>query len=124
MDGEIDLELFTIAIIQLNNAFQKLNNNDTDIKESLDSSYENLKELSDSLESIINYEEINATEVEPFFTYSLNIFPEYKAQLANLENLDDNLNESVINLIEVFDKLYKIADEYFKNRGVTVWNMI
>ena len=120
MDGEIDLELFTIAIIQLNNAFQKLNDNCSDVKESLDSSYENLKELSDSLESIINEEEINATEVEPFFTYSVKMFPEYKTQLANLENLDDDLNESVINLIEVFDKLHKIADEYFKNRGVTV----
>ena len=59
MDVEIDLELFTIAIIQLNNAFQKLNDNDTDIKESLDSSYENLKELSDSLENMTNNEEIN-----------------------------------------------------------------
>jgi len=124
MNGEIDLELFTLAIIQLNNAFQKLSENDTDVKESLDSSYEYLNELSQSLEDMLKEDEINATEVELFSKYALNIFPEYKTQLANLENLDDDLNESVINLIEVFDKLYKIADDYFKNRMVMMWNMI
>ena len=33
-------------------------------------------------------------------------------------NLDDDLNESVINLIEIFDKLCEIAADYFKNRKV------
>ena len=89
-----------------------------DVKESLDSSYENLKSLYDSLNEILNADEINANEVELFCSYSLNMFPEYKSQLTNLENLDDDLNESVINLIEIFDKLCEIAEYYFKNRKV------
>lgn len=114
MNGEIDLELFTLAILEMNNAFSKLDENNSDVKHSLDSSHENLKKLSDSLKEITNSEEINDTEVEPFFTFAINTFPGYKNQLANLENLDDDLNESVINLIEVFDELYRISDDYFK----------
>ncbi len=118
MYGEIDLELFTHTILELNNSFQKLNDGNFDVKESLDSSYENLKSLYDSLNEILNADEINANEVELFCSYSLNMFPEYKSQLTNLENLDDDLNESAINLIEIFDKLCEIAEDYFKNRKV------
>ena len=39
MYGEIDLELFTHTILELNNSFQKLNDGNFDVKESLDSSY-------------------------------------------------------------------------------------
>ena len=123
MYGEIDMELFTHTILELNNSFQKLNDGNFDVKESLDSSYKNLKSLYDSLNEILNADEINANEVELFCSYSLNMFPEYKSQLTNLENLDDDLNESVINLIEIFDKLCEIAADYFKNRKVMLWNM-
>lgn len=120
MNGEIDLELFTVTILELNNSFQKLNDGNFDVKESLDSCYENLKTVYNSLNEILNADEINANEVELFCSYSLNMFPEYKSQLTELDNLDDNLNESVINLIEIFDKLCKIAKDYFKNRKVMI----
>ena len=48
----------------------------------------------------------------------------YKNQLEHYKNIDPNLNESLNNLIRIFDKIYQLSNEYFKNRDVMLWNMI
>ena len=112
MNGELDLELYTIAIIRLNTAFQKLDDgNVTDeIAEMFKSSAEDLQTFYEDVIDDINAEEVNFGEYYPFFKNGKVSFPQYIEVLENTEY--DELSGSLETLINVFTNLNKIASEF------------
>ncbi|WP_296876111.1 hypothetical protein [uncultured Methanobrevibacter sp.] len=112
MDGEIDLESYTISIIRINTALSKLESNENinEIKELFCESFEDLDKLYRDIVSDLNQEEVNINEYYLFFQNGKQVFPQYIEVLGNIDNdeLDDTLNP----LINVFNNLNKIADGF------------
>lgn len=112
MDGEIDLEAYTISIIRINTALSKLESNEdiNEIKELFCESLEDLDKLYRDIVSDLNQEEVNINEYYLFFQNGKQVFPQYIEVLGNIDNdeLDDTLNP----LINVFNNLNKIADGF------------
>lgn len=115
MNGEIDLELYTISLIRLNTAFQKLD----DACEAL----ELLNESADDLEIFykdavndLNQEEVNFGEYYPFFENGKQTFPQYINALEEIEN--DELDEVVEKLINIFNNLNRIAEAFPAQGGL------
>ena len=122
MDGEIDLELYTVSIIRLNNIFQKVENK------------ENIAEINNNLLKCINdfyklYKDIvddfkegkiNCNEYDPFFENGLNTFPTYMKKIEELFEKTDNdeFKDNLTVLLTIFSKLIKVGNEYYKQRGV------
>ena len=77
MDGEIDLETYTLSIIRLNSAFEKLENNEpiSDIKEMFHESYSDLDKLYHEIVEDLNQEEVNINEYYLFFQTESRYFP-------------------------------------------------
>ena len=117
MYTEIDLELYTIAIVRLNTAFEKLNDGNEDIEDLLDASYKDLKQLSEAISNNLSQNEVN-NEIETFCTYSVVRFISYQNQLQKCRDNNPNLNESLSNLINIFNELYQLSNQYFKKRNV------
>ncbi|MGN0177659.1 MAG: hypothetical protein ACI389_07500 [Methanobrevibacter sp.] len=69
MDGEIDLELYTISMIRLNSIFQKIENNDivTNIIPDIEDCFNDLNRLYESILNDLSQYEININEYDPFF---------------------------------------------------------
>ena len=112
MDGEIDLESYTISFIRINTALSKLESNGdiNEIKELFCESFEDLDKLYRDIVSDLNQEEVNINEYYLFFQNGKQVFPQYIEVLGNIDNdeLDDTLNP----LINVFNNLNKIADGF------------
>lgn len=122
MDGEIDLELYTLCIIRLNNALSKIEENgiSDDVNSMLSDCVSDLKELCDDIEYDLSQDEINCNEYDYFFENGLELFPTYIKTIegyfkkADDENTEGNLKT----LMEQFARLLTLADEYFKMRGI------
>ena len=112
MYGEIDLESYTISLIRLNNAFQKLEDNDDvlEIKNLFEESYNDLQKLYLDIVDDLNQNEVNLNEYYLFFANGKQTFPQY---IEVLKGIDNNELESAVNsLLNVFENLNKIAGEF------------
>ena len=105
MNGELDLELYTLSIIRLNTAFQKLNDNEA--IELLNQSADDLQTLYEDILNDLNQEEVNFGEYYPFFENGKQTFPQYIEVLGSIEN--ENLAEPIDKLINIF-KIYGNLD--------------
>ena len=112
MDGEIDLELYTISIIRLNTAFEKLenSNNAEDVKNDFKESCDDLKRLYNDIVRDLNENEINFNEYYLFFENGKNTFPQYIESLKNIDN--DELDDDIKCLINVFSNFSKISEGF------------
>lgn len=115
MDGELDLELYTFAIIRLNNALDNLENN-KDAKTMFSESADELDEFFKDTVNDLNQEEVNYNEYELFFKNGKNSFPEYINILKETLNKTDDksIKHSLESLINTFTNLNKIAEGMIK----------
>lgn len=121
MDGEIDLELYTISMIRLNSIFQKIEDDEivTDIISDIDDCFNDLNQLYEDTSNDLSQEEININEYDPFFENGMVMFPEYTKSIDEaVENADDeNLKAALNNLSGIFIKLINAGNGYFEKRG-------
>ena len=112
MYGEIDLESYTISIIRLNTAFQKLEDNADvlEIRSLFEESYEDLQKIYLDIVDDLNQDEVNLNEYYLFFANGKQAFPQYIEALKSINN--DELESSVNSLLNVFENLNKIAKEF------------
>ncbi|PWB88133.1 hypothetical protein MBBTH_02770 [Methanobrevibacter thaueri] len=112
MYGEIDLESYTISIIRLNTAFQKLEDNADvlEIRSLFEESYEDLQKIYLDIVDDLNQDEVNLNEYYLFFANGKQAFPQYIDALKSIDN--DELESSVKSLLNVFENLNKIAKEF------------
>ncbi|MBE6495659.1 MAG: hypothetical protein E7Z78_04365 [Methanobrevibacter thaueri] len=112
MYGEIDLESYTLSIIRLNTALQKLEDNGeiNEIRNLLEESHAELEKLYKDIVDDLNQDEINVNEYYLFFQNGKQTFPQYIEILGNIENSE--INDVVMKLINVFRNLNKIADAF------------
>ena len=112
MYGEIDLESYTISIIRLNTAFQKLEDNVEvlEIKNLFEESYNDLQKIYLDIADDLNQDEVNLNEYYLFFANGKQAFPQYIEALKSINN--DELESSVNSLLNVFENLNKIAKEF------------
>ena len=112
MYGEIDLESYTISIIRLNTAFQKLEDNADvlEIKGLLEESHDELQRLYLDIVDDLNQDEISLNEYYLFFANGKQAFPQYIEALKSINN--EELKTSVNSLLNVFENLNKIAKEF------------
>ena len=112
MYGEIDLESYTISIIRLNTAFQKLEDNAEvlEIKNLFEESYNDLQKIYLDIVDDLNQDEVNLNEYYLFFANGKQAFPQYIEALKSINN--DELESSVNSLLNVFENLNKIAKEF------------
>lgn len=107
MNGEIDLELYTLSIIRLNTAFMKLEDNDDDAFALFNQSANDLEEFYQDIIDELNQDEINYNEFYPFFENGKHRFPQY---INILEEVNENQNnEDIIRIIDVFKNLHRLA---------------
>ena len=118
MDGEIDLELYTISIIRLNNALDKLreSNNNDKIKSMLRESLNDLNIFYKDVINDLNQAEINLNEYYLFFQNGKQSFPQYIEVLESINN--DELEDEVNSLINIFKNFNKISDAFPKNEMI------
>lgn len=112
MYGEIDLESYTISIIRLNTAFEKLENSDSthEVKALLEESLDNLEKIYRDTVDDLNRDEVNINEYYMFFQNGRQTFPQYIEALGSIENSE--LQEVVNSLLNVFTNLNKIAEGF------------
>ena len=112
MYGEIDLESYTISIIRLNTAFQKLEDNADvlEIRSLFEESYEDLQKLYLDIVDDLNQDEVNLNEYYLFFANGKQAFPQYIDALKSIDN--EELESSVNSLLNVFENLNKIDKEF------------
>ncbi len=114
MYGEIDLELYTLAIIRLNTAFEKLDDNNLDdVKAMFEESLNDLQTLYADIVEDLNQEEVNLNEYYLFFQNGKQTFPQYIEMLGSVEN--EFLEDVIGKLMNIFNNLNKIADAFPKN---------
>ena len=115
MYGEIDLETYTISIIRLNTAFEKLESSQDidEIKTMFEESYTDLNRLYKDIVDDLNQDEVNLNEYYLFFQNGKQTFPQYIEALGNIKNSE--LQEVINPLINVFNNLNKIAEAFNKN---------
>ena len=104
MNGEIDLELYTISMINLNNALEKQDAN------SFKEIAANFQELYEDIINDLNQEEIQFDEYYLFFENGKNVFPQYIKDLKEIRNEENK--ESLDSLINIFENLNKIAGAF------------
>lgn len=112
MNGEIDLKSYTISIIKINNALEKLNNNEnvSEVKSLLEESFNDLEKLYKDIVDDLNQEEVNLNEYYLFFQNGKQAFPEFINVLGSIDNPE--LEDIVNSLLNVFNNLNKIADAF------------
>ena len=116
MYGEIDLESYTISIIRLNTAFQKLENSDSiqEIKALLEESLDDLEKLYKDTVDDLNNDEVNINEYYMFFQNGRQTFPQYIEALGSIENSE--LQEVVTSLLNVFTNLQQNCRRIFRRK--------
>ena len=112
MNSEIDLKSYTISIIKINNALEKLNNNEnvSEVKSLLEESFNDLEKLYKDIVDDLNQEEVNLNEYYLFFQNGKQAFPEFINVLGSIDNPE--LEDIVNSLLNVFNNLNKIADAF------------
>lgn len=112
MYGEIDLEAYTLSIIRLNTAFEKLQNSSPveEVMELLEESLDELEKIYRDIVHDLNQDEVNLNEYYLFFQNGKQTFPQYIEALGNIDNRE--LQEIVNSLSNVFLNLNKIADGF------------
>ena len=117
MNGELDLELYTISIIGLNNALNKLNNSqmNDEIKEMFKESCNNFQELYDDIVNDLNQDEIQFNDYYMFFQNGKQMFPQYIENLKSIEN--EEINDYINSLINIFENLNRIAEAFPSQQG-------
>ena len=110
MNGELDLELYTISIIRLNTAFGKLEDSEEESIELFCESASDLESLYEDIVNDLNQDEVNFGEYYPFFENGKQTFPDYIDALGSIEN--EKLAEPINRLINIFNNLNKIADAF------------
>ncbi len=124
MNGEIDLELYTISIIRLNNTLEKLetSQNNDDIKEMFKESCRDFEELYKDIISDLNGEEIQFNDYYLFFENGKQVFPQYIDALKKIEN--EEIKEYIDSLINVFANLNKISKSFPSQQDMVKWVLI
>ena len=124
MNGEIDLELYTISMIRLNNALEKLETSqDNDgIKEMFKESCGDFENLYEDIISDLNEDEIQFNDYYLFFENGKQVFPQYIDALKNIENKE--FKEYIDSLINVFTNLNKIAKAFPSQQDMMKWVLI
>ena len=124
MNGEIDLELYTISIIRLNKALEKLetSQNNDDIKEMFKESCRDFEELYKDIISDLNGEEIQFNDYYLFFENGKQVFPQYIDALKKIEN--EEIKEYIDSLINVFANLNKISKSFPSQQDMVKWVLI
>ena len=124
MNGEIDLELYTISIIRLNNALENLENaqmtNET--KEIFKTSCNDLNELYTDIVNDLNNEEIQFSEYYLFFENGKQMFPQYIETLEGIGNTE--IEDEINSLINIFNNLSKIAEAFPSQQELIKWILI
>lgn len=112
MDGEIDLELYTLSIIRLNSALSKLGscNDILEIQCLFEESFNDLQKFYENIVNDLNRDEVNPNEYYMFFQNGQKAFPQFIEVLGNIEN--ETLDEILSKLINVFSNLNKISDTF------------
>lgn len=112
MNGEIDLELYTISMIRLNNALEKLETSpdSDDIEKMFKESCRDFEELYKDIISDLNEDEIQFNDYYLFFENGKQVFPQYIDALKDINNKD--LEKYIDSLINVFSNLNKIAKAF------------
>ena len=112
MNGEIDLELYTISMIRLNNALEKLETSpdSDDIEKMFKESCRDFEELYKDIISDLNEDEIQFNDYYLFFENGKHVFPQYIDALKDINNKD--LEKYIDSLINVFSNLNKIAKAF------------
>ena len=115
MYGEIDLETYTLSIIRLNTAFEKLNSQENiDVtKELFTQSFNDLKKIYEDIVEDLNQNEVNLNEYYLFFNNGKQTFPQYIEVLGTVKR--DELQEVVNSLLNVFTNLNRIAEGFGGN---------
>ena len=122
MDCEIDLELYTLTIVNMNSAFAKLEIDEFNAEgiRLLNESIGNFKELYQNTLIGLSLREINYGEYDYFL---FGVFTSFPRHVENIESY----NQTVINtelklllseLMQLLDKFIKISKDYFKKRGI------
>ncbi|MBQ6511911.1 hypothetical protein [Methanobrevibacter sp.] len=101
MNGELDLELYTISIIGLNNSLENPENDS--LKEIVD----NFQELYEDIINDLNQDDIQFNDYYLFFENGKNVFPQYIETLNEIKT--EEIKENVDSLINIFENLNKIA---------------
>ena len=120
MEGIIDLELYTIAVIRLNNALEKLQEqqlNDEIILLFKESSND-FQELYSDIISDLNQNEILFDEYYLFFENWKQLYPKYMQILESIEH--EKLKDSLDSLKEVFNNLKKTAEDFSIQMGMVI----
>ena len=116
MNGEIDLELYTIAILRLNIAFEKLEKDADEALALIRDSIDDFKNLYMDIDDDLNQDEINFNEYYPFFEYVNLKFPQYINDLMKIKN--EKVNDALIELIGILTDLNKLATYFLAQRAV------
>lgn len=121
MQGEIDLELYTISIIRLNNALEKMENSQFshETKEMFKESCNNFKELYTDIINDLNNEDTQFNEYYLFFQNGKQMFPQYIETLKSIDNIE--IEDEINSLINVFMNLNKIADAFSSQKEMIQW---
>ena len=124
MNGEIDLELYTISMIRLNNSLEKLetSQDNDDIKEMFKESCRDFEELYKDIISDLNGEEIQFNDYYLFFENGKQVFPQYIDALKKIEN--EEIKEYIDSLINVFANLNKISKSFPSQQDMVKWVLI
>ena len=116
MDGEIDLETYTISIIRLNSAFEKLENDEPidGIRKMLEDSYNDLNKLYHDIVNDLNQDrDPNLNEYYMFLRMENRYFHNTLMHWETLKIM--NLMKVLIHFLNVFNNLNKIAEAFPKN---------
>lgn len=111
MNGEPDFELYTISLIRLNTAFEKLETDEKEALEMIKKSSDDFEELYKDILNDLEKDEILIADYYSFFENGKTVFPMY---IEALRELDVN-DESVDSLINTFTNLNKIAQAFDRN---------
>lgn len=124
MNGEIDLELYTISMIRLNNALEKLETSpdSDDIEKMFKESCRDFEELYKDIISDLNEDEIQFNDYYLFFENGKQVFPQYIDALKDINNKD--LEKYIDSLINVFSNLNKIAKAFPSQQEMVKWILI
>ena len=122
MDYEIDLELYTITIVSMNSAFSKLEADEFDDGAImlLNESLENFEKIYQSTLIDLSMSEINYGEYDYFLLNVYSAFPGYieSIEIYNQTVINNELKAILNELKNLFASFIKIAEDYFKKRGV------
>ena len=122
MNYEIDLELYTFTLIKMNSAFSKFDNDEFDNEgiELLKESIEDLNKLYQNTLIDLSLREINYGEYDHLLLTVFTAFPRYVKDIENysLTVTNDELKLLLNDLAKLLDSFVKIAEDYFKKRGI------